>query len=520
MNQNLVFRLVELRYRLLWAQIRTRNGRIVLFLIGYFLAVLLIAFFAAGGFDAGIVAVRSGKAELVARIALGSVYVNALMIAVLLGFGVNSAFTDLALRRYPITANERLAARHLIAFLDPVWFIVLGLELGLVAGLYVFNTATPALGALAVLLLVLSNYLLARVLLAAIDRLMHVRGGIVVLGAFLMLLCFGPGLLAPRLARNKAAAEAVLQILRFTPPFAAAAVLVGKSLLAGLAQLAAWIAGLIAALAAFERRLEPARGTASAKISWDSWYERLGSLFGPAMGPLVARSLRYYLRSNRVRFNYLLTVPALMLVTLMRPSGSRLHLFPIGLCIFAVCGFMSTAAMSSNQFGYDGSGFRRYFLLPSAPQGILRASSYTAMFLGAVPVLLGVPLWLILAPVRFDARMPLMLLASGFAGLFVFSALALWTSVLWPRRTEFEQVFGNNLSLMANVLVIGGIFLMLFGAVFLEKHVAEADLLRAWWISIPAVPAAAAVYSTSLRRAGDVFARRRERLLNILEGRQ
>ena len=43
----------------------------------------------------------------------------------------------------------------------------------------------------------------------------------------------------------------------------------------------------------------------------------------------------------------------------------------------------ATAAMSTNQFGFDASGFRRYFLLPIAPGAILRACSYTALFVEA-----------------------------------------------------------------------------------------------------------------------------------------
>jgi hypothetical protein len=76
MNFELIGHLVRLRYRLLWAKTRSRNGRIALFMACYLLLVLLIALFASGGFGAALVAVRTGKAELVAQAVLSSLYVQ------------------------------------------------------------------------------------------------------------------------------------------------------------------------------------------------------------------------------------------------------------------------------------------------------------------------------------------------------------------------------------------------------------------------------------------------------------
>ena len=50
-----------LRYKLLWAKTRSRNGRIALFLAGYLLLVALIALLTSGGVGAAIFAIRSGK---------------------------------------------------------------------------------------------------------------------------------------------------------------------------------------------------------------------------------------------------------------------------------------------------------------------------------------------------------------------------------------------------------------------------------------------------------------------------
>src|SRR5580700_4252554 len=136
MDSRLVFRLVGLRYKLLWAQTRTRNGRIALFLVGYACALLVLIAFTAGGYGAAMLAVRSGQAELVARVVLGALFLNAIIASVVMGFGVNAAFSDAALRRFPLNALERLAARHVIGILEPMWIIILGLDLGLATGMY------------------------------------------------------------------------------------------------------------------------------------------------------------------------------------------------------------------------------------------------------------------------------------------------------------------------------------------------------------------------------------------------
>ena len=107
MNFRLIAELVRLRYKLLWARTRTRNGRIALFMTGYLLFVLVMILLAAGGLGAGILAVQSGKAQMVAEIVLGSLFVQAVLATILMGFGMNAIFSDFELRRYPIGARER-----------------------------------------------------------------------------------------------------------------------------------------------------------------------------------------------------------------------------------------------------------------------------------------------------------------------------------------------------------------------------------------------------------------------------
>ncbi len=522
MNVSLIFNLVGLRYKLLWAQTRTRNGRIALFLTGYLFALLILLLMTAGGFGAAIIAVRSGRAEKVAQAVLGGLFLNALTGSVVTGFGINSAFTDAALRRYALSPRERLAARHLTGILEPVWIFVLGLYLGLTTGMYVMGAGSFWLGTAAVLLLLIAGYLLARVLATLIEWLAHVKGGTAILFAMLITVALLPGLLAPRLAHAQGAQDAIFAVLAYTPPFAAAALMAhaGTSVMHQFALLGAWIAALLALLAAIEKQAARPRSAAAAKVTWDNRYDRIAAIFGPALAPLTARSLRYYVRSNKARFNYIAAIPLLAFLTFNHPApGGPMHYFVRALGAFMVAGFLGTAVMSTNQFGFDSSGFRRYFLLPIAPGTILRASTYTALFVGITVVAAAWVAWLFLAPVPLDWHSDLMLLATGVGGLCLFQALCIWTTLLAPRPTNFETTFGNQLSLPANILLIGGMLGTIFSVVALDKAVGPAVILGYWWASLPFAAAAAAFYWISVQRGAAVFVSRKERLLNTLEGR-
>jgi len=522
MNAALVLHLVGLRYKLLWAQTRTRNGRIALFLTAYLFALLILLLMTAGGFAAALAAVKSGRAETIAQAVLGGLFLNALFGSVVTGFGINIAFTDAALRRYPLNARGRLAARHLTGILEPVWIFVLGLYLGLSTGLYVMGAGSFWLGAAAVLLLLIADYLLARVFATLIEWLSRVKGGTAILFLMLIGVSLLPALLTRRLAHAHGAKDAFMAVLAYTPPFAAAALMAhpGAALLHQFGILAAWIEALLLLLAAIEKQAARPHGAAAAAVKWDNRYDRIASIFSPAMAPLVGRTLRYYVRSNKVRFNYIAALPAMAFLTFNNAGESGpLHYLVRALGAFTIVGFLGTAVMSTNQFGFDSSGFRRYFLLPIAPGAILRASSYTALSVGGSLVAGALLLWLFFAPVPWDARTDLMLLSSGVGGLFLFNALSIWTSLLSPRATSFETTFGNQLSLGANVLLIGGILVTVFGAIALDKTVGPAVVLSYWWASIPAAVLAIAFYFVSLQRGAAVFVSRKERLLNALEGR-
>lgn len=526
MNPQLIADLIRLRYKLLWAKTRTRTGKIALFFAGYLLLIMFGLLMAAGGFGAGIVAVRSGKATLVASAVLGGLFAQALLATVLLGFGVNEVFAETELRRYPLRARERQAARHLLGIVDPFWLLILVLDLGLLAGLFLYGAGSFWLGLVAVLLLFICNYMFARVLSLLVERLVRKKGGSTVILALIMAFAFVPGMLAPTLKKNSAAVQTFVHIFSYTPPAGAAVAMTrwDASAFVGLGTVVWWMVGLTAALVALERR--PAQSkSVSRKVTWDSPFERIGGIFGPEYAVLVGQWLRFYSRNNRFRTIYPLAIPIIgVLVVFYSKQGifgsdpvNRQFIGALG--GFTCAGFIGSAQFCVNQFGYVGSGFRRFMLLPTDPAATLRAGSYTFLLMSSVLIPVALIAWLVFAPVKTDARMLAMLLSCSITGLFFMHGVGVWAAILTPRRGNYYASLGNDLSLGANVVMIGGIFSMLFLPRLAGKLFPPAVSPANWW-AYPIIAAAAFFfYRASLNAAAASFRARREGLLAVMEGR-
>jgi hypothetical protein len=523
MNTVLIGELVGLRYKLLWAKTRSRNGRIALFLAGYLLLVLLIGLLASGGFGAAMLAIRSGKAESIAKGVLTALFLEGVLAANILGFGMSAVFADAELRRYPLTAADRRFARHLTGILDPFWFLFLALELGLMVGLYVMGVGSFWFGFIAVLLLFTANYLLARVVSLFIDQLMQRRGGGAILMGLIMSLAFMPGVLAELARKNPAAVSAVVQRLRFTPPFGAAAAMVHPDAggVYGLAIIATWILGLAALLVWLENHPPRRQVVESVKIEWESRFDRVGALFGPQLGPLVGHWLRFYGRNSRTRTMSLISLPLLAFLTFQigRQMKAPLGFFFTALGTFGMVAFLGTARISVNQFGYVGGAFRRYFLLPIDPAATLRAASYAALVIGASMLPVALLAWILFAPYPFDARMLAMLVCTGLTGLFLMHGLGIWVTIFNPRKGNYSSNFGNDLSLGGNILLIGGMLLAIGLPQLVHKFLPAVVEPESWWMWLPLPVLALAFYLTSLKSAGPIFVTRREKLLAVVEGR-
>jgi hypothetical protein len=530
MNLQNVGLMVRLRYKLMWAKTRSRNGKIALFVVGYLVLVMLLALMGAGGLGAGIIAVRSGQAQKVAQAVLGGLYLQALFATVMLGFGVNAVFTETELRRYPLDSRERRITRHFIGLADPFWFVMLALQVGLAIGLYVVGGFNLLVGLLAVLLLLVSNYLLARVVSMVIDRIVSRKSGSAVLMVLFMCLAFLPGVVTPLLIRNKANVTALLRVLAWTPPFGAASAMTRSfsEAVSGLALIACWIFGLGAILAYLENHPARSRAAGRTALKWQSPFDQVGAWFGPRNGPLIAFWLRFYARNNRCRALYALSIPLVAFFAYNFQNGigkrhqfgaidhNRLFVSALG-AIFVVS-FFGTSRFAVNQFGYAGGAFRRFCLLPTDPAASMRAGSYTCMLVGGSLIPVALAIW-IFAGGPFDIRKVLMLLGSALSGMFFLHGAGLWVTLYSPKKGNYTAAMGNDMSLMGNLVVIVGMLSALFLPQVLARVFPAAVSPENWWLTWPLVLTAFLFYVISLRATTTFFLSMRENLLAVVEGR-
>jgi len=524
MNRSPIRDLIRLRYQLLWAKTRSRNGKIALFVSGYLLLALFLGLFGLGGYKAGVAAVETGQAELVAQIVLAAVFLQATLSTVVLGFGIGAVFAEKELRRYPLTAGQRRMARHITGIVDPFWFLVLAANLGLVIAMYALGAASLAAGIGAMVLLIPSNYLLARVVTQVVDRLIMRRGGAIVLMAAVIGLSMVPGMLAQALKKDPTLGYRILKGLRWTSPFGAAAAMTrhGTAALEGVGIEVAWIA-VLAVLAILMERLPAERQQRAAKgpLAWSGVYERLGGLFFPGQAALVGHWLRFYVRNMRFRAMYLLTIPLAAFLAYQMGMVSR-HangVFVAALGAAPMCGFLCTSRFAVNLFGYTGGGFRRFLLMPEKPAACVRAASYASVLLGASLVLLAAVTWIVLAPVAWDTRMLVMLVSLGVFGLFALNGGGLWATIYNPRRGNYSSAIGNDLSASGNALLIGSILGPLLGINWLARHAAWLVSPDNWWMAVALAAAAVIFYFVSLRKIAARFMERREQLMALVEGR-
>jgi hypothetical protein len=485
------------------------------------LVSLVAAMLALGGLGAAMEAVRLGRGELAATVVLTMFFVLALFGALILSAGINMVFCDAALRRYPLSYFQRFAARHLVGLLEPLWIFILALDLGVAAGFIALGASSFWVALPAALLLFSTNYLVARLLLSVIEHLMATRNGPLLLGVLVMLLTLLPSALAPALARNRAGRGTWLAILRLSPPSAAARAVAGAPAPASAASmllLLGWCAGLIAAVAWVERQPLASRTSAGGEARWDHPCDRVSAAFGPALAPLVGKTVRYYIRSPQLRLNYPITPPLMVLVafTFGRQHHDPLAGFLAILGTISVVGCMSMGIMPMNLFGFYGAGFRRYLFLPTSPGVVFRAVALVPLLLGAPLILVCVGLWLVFWPGHLDGRMAVMLLSNGFGGMFLFQGLGLWTSLLAPQAMEFKVRFGMKQPFASTALMMTEMVVM-FALVAGLPALGPKVVLGHWWVAPLILLATLVFHLFTLSAGARVFSARRERMLSMIE---
>ena len=294
MDFELISALIRLRYKLLWANTRTRNGKIALFFAGYLLLVMVLALLGAGSTGAGMLAIQSGQGATFAGALLTGIFMQGLLASVVLGFGLTTIFSETELRRYPLRAFERRFTRHFIGIADPFWILFFVLDFGIAVGLYLFGVGSLWIGLLAVLLLFVCNYIAARVLAVLVHRLTSQKFGSMIMLGLVISLGMLPALLQPVLKKNPEIVAVIQQIWLTTPP-AAAAVAMTRPDAAGLQALGTvlvWSAAFLVLLVLLERWPQKAAKVQSGEVVWQDSHRStsvgLRSQEWPAGGALAA----------------------------------------------------------------------------------------------------------------------------------------------------------------------------------------------------------------------------------------
>jgi hypothetical protein len=118
--------------------------------------------------------------------------------------------------------------------------------------------------------------------------------------------------------------------------------------------------------------------------------------------------------------------------------------FFVALGLMAIIGFSSTASMAVNAFGCDGAGFRRYFLAPIRASAVLRVANMVPLCLGAllIPMVLLVCRAVFRIPIA--GIMMMMLASASLGGLFLLHAIAIWTGLLDPSKSDSRAWLSNK----------------------------------------------------------------------------
>ncbi len=124
MDFELIGALIRLRYKLLWANTRTRNGKIALFFAGYLLLVMVLALLGAGSTGAGMLAIwRAGQGATFAGAAAHPeiFHAGAARKHGPRGSALTTIFSETELRRFIPCAPSNAASRgHFMRHCRPV----------------------------------------------------------------------------------------------------------------------------------------------------------------------------------------------------------------------------------------------------------------------------------------------------------------------------------------------------------------------------------------------------------------
>ena len=393
---------------------------------------------------------------------------------------------------------------------------------------------------------------LLSVLVGALMQVRRTRGETVValLGSVLGLLgvAFGMtgglmGKLLPLLERH----PGFLEGARWTPPGAAADALArglfaGDPVALGLSTLilAAYAAACVLLAYRVARRTalgaggggggakraaakSPAAPAAAREAGYAGWQLPFAS---PEFSALFEKELRYAMRNAQLRVIALMAVALTMLLRIgpAGMSGRRIwggftpYAEGSGTVFGIIYTFMLVAPVSTNLFGYDGSGMRALVLSPVSRRTVLLAKNaavtLVSLLLAAAGVCVG---GLIIG----DLSPPVLLFAllSFVTTATLFAPFGNWLSLQFPKRVEFGKRM--NRSGVAGLLLVPLFFLLILppAAAIAAAHFAGSNVVKYVILAAFAL-LSVGLYALVLPRQGRSLERRELEILEAVTGRE
>lgn len=527
-----------LRWRLLHNNLRRKQNR--LDLLGLIVIGLLAGIVVVGVcfalWEGAYAFVSGGRTAWLSLLFWGVFLWWQLFPLVVAGFGVSFEFRNLL--RFPL----RLAAFYLIGlaygladFSGAAGFVWL---LAIVAGAVTALPALllPMLGVVA--LLVLLNVTLERLIGSWLERLLARRRSRELFFAGFVLLMLSLQLLGPLMSRygNSVApliARALPYFALFPPTLAGSAIAAAST--GNLAALFLDLGGICLYVLAFSALLwlrfaaqyrgEELSETPSASRSVtrvSPAREDRGDalrLLSPQVAAVVRKELRYLLRNGFAAL--LLFLPPILVFALISQatvlSGFRKGIpteafFP-GLVGYIILILMAPAY---NSFAYENTGVQTYFTAPVRFRHIFLGKNFVQV------ALVSAELTLCIAAFSYRVGLPSMPVFVATLAAIVFAvigqlSIANWSSLSFPRKLAFGQVYGQRQSGMA--------VLVAFGAQFLFLGISSLVLMLGRWTGDRWLPAqafallaAAAVggYAASLDALTAYAEKKKEKLMEAL----
>ncbi|HEX8281951.1 MAG TPA: hypothetical protein VF588_01130 [Pyrinomonadaceae bacterium] len=548
-----LFALVWLKWTLLRNSLRSRRavaGRLAALLgllAGLALSLTVATAVGAGAYFLSASAARmpavEGRATAAAYVVLLFLFTLAFIIWAMmpLALGGGSRFEPSRMLLYPVSLGK-LFAFDFLSDLTSLTFLFVApslVALGAGAGL---GLGRPWAGLAVSVLAVAFGLSLSKLLSVGVGALMRARRTrgetvLALLGAATGMMGVLMGQLMPLLERNSAR----LGFARWTPPGAAAYGLArglfpegGGALAVSLLTLAAYTAVCVLLAYRVARRTALGLGGAKKKKTVARVPERAEAYAGwqlplasPQFSALFEKEVRYALRNAQLRVIAVMAV-GLTVVLRLGPAGmtgrgglwgAKLTPYAEGAgAVFSVVYiFMLVSPLSTNLFGYDGSGMRALVLSPVSRRTMLLAKNaavtLVALLLVAAGVLVGGLIIGDLTP-----RTLLFALLAFVTTAALFAPVGNWLSLQFPKRVQFGKRM--NRSGVAGLMLVPVFVLMLVpaGAAVAAGHFAASHAVKYVILAAFAL-VSVAFYALVLPLQGRSLERRELAILEAVTGR-